>query len=122
MPHGRLLQLPIQEDPYDPAGSHSPVPPSWFGFPVTIRPDSEVQRIDLLGHPDTQKIGTRLLFAGNLTRQPYMQGQRYRISGDLTQTDIVMNQTIWIGVQPALTEEMLEYAAGRIEDFLRCRI
>ena len=51
---------------------------------------------------DQHKIGTRLLFAGNLTRQPYMKGQHYRISGDLTQTDVVMNHTFWIGVQPAL--------------------
>ena len=66
---------------------------------------------------DHHKIGTRLLFAGKLTRQPYMKGQHYRISGDLTQTDIVMNHTFWIGVQPALTEDMLEYAARQIEGF-----
>ena len=66
---------------------------------------------------DEHKIGTRLLFAGNLTRQPYMKGLHYRVSGDLTQTDIVMNHTFWIGVQPALTEVMLEYAARRIEGF-----
>jgi CDP-6-deoxy-D-xylo-4-hexulose-3-dehydrase len=92
--------------------------PSWFGFPITLRPESGIPRVDLLRHLDAHKIGTRLLFAGNLTRQPYMQGQRYRISGDLTQTDIVMNHTFWIGVQPALTEDMLEYAAGMIEGYL----
>jgi len=92
--------------------------PAWFGFPITIRPETGIQRVDLLRYLDEHKIGTRLLFAGNLTRQPYMKGWRYRISGDLTQTDIVMNHTFWIGVQPALTEEMLEYAAGRIEAFL----
>jgi len=72
----------------------------------------------LLGYLEQQKVGTRLLFAGNLTRQPYMQGQPYRISGALTQTDRVMNQTFWIGVQPALTPEMLEYAARQIETYL----
>ena len=60
----------------------------------------------------------RLLFAGNLTRQPYMIGANYRISGDLTNTDNVMNNTFWIGVQPALTEEMLEFAARKIETYL----
>jgi CDP-6-deoxy-D-xylo-4-hexulose-3-dehydrase len=92
--------------------------PSWFGFPITIRPETGIQRVDLLRHLDEHKIGTRLLFAGNLTRQPYMKAQHYRVSGDLTQTDIVMNHTFWIGVQPALTEEMLEYAAAQIEAYL----
>ena len=64
------------------------------------------------------KVGTRLLFAGNLTRQPYMAGAHYRISGDLTHTDNVMNNTFWIGVQPALTREMLEFAASKIESYL----
>jgi CDP-6-deoxy-D-xylo-4-hexulose-3-dehydrase len=58
------------------------------------------------------------LFAGNLTSQPYMQGAHYRICGDLTNTDIVMNNTFWIGVQPALTREMLEFAARKIESYL----
>ncbi len=93
--------------------------PAWFGFPITLRPESGIQRVALLRHLDAHHIGTRLLFAGNLTRQPYMQGQRYRISGDLTQTDIAMHHTFWIGVQPALTEAMLDYAAGRIEEFLQ---
>lgn len=93
--------------------------PSWFGFPITLREDAPVSRVDLLTYLDQQKVGTRLLFAGNLTRQPYMAGRNYRVSGELRNTDIVMNQTFWIGVQPALTQEMLEYAAGRIETFLR---
>jgi CDP-6-deoxy-D-xylo-4-hexulose-3-dehydrase len=63
-------------------------------------------------------VGTRLLFAGNLTRQPYMVGANYRISGELTHTDHVMNNTFWIGVQPALTESMLEFAAQKIESYL----
>jgi len=92
--------------------------PSWFGFPVTLRPDAGVSRVDLLRYLDQYKIGTRLLFAGNLTRQPYFQGRRYRVSGDLTNTDRVMNDTFWIGVYPGLTEAMLDYAATRIETFL----
>jgi CDP-6-deoxy-D-xylo-4-hexulose-3-dehydrase len=71
-----------------------------------------------LTYLDQEKVGTRLLFAGNLTRQPYMQGADYRISGELTNTDNVMNNTFWIGVQPALTKEMLEYAASKIETYL----
>lgn len=92
--------------------------PSWFGFPITLKENCPVNRLDLLNYLDENKIGTRLLFAGNLTRQPYMVGAKYRISGDLTNTDIVMNNTFWIGVQPSLTEEMLEFAALKISTFL----
>lgn len=92
--------------------------PSWFGFPITLRADAPVNRVDLLQYLDQNKVGTRLLFAGNLTRQPYMLGRNFRVSGELTNTDIVMNNTFWIGVQPALTEEMLEFSISRIEAFL----
>ena len=92
--------------------------PSWFGFPITLKENCPVSRLDLLTYLDQNKIGTRLLFAGNLTRQPYMAGLNYRISGDLTNTDNVMNNTFWIGVQPALTREMLEFAASKIEIYL----
>ena len=91
---------------------------SWFGFPLTLRPEANVRRVDLLAYLDQQKIGTRLLFAGNLTRQPYMIGRHYRISGALTVTDQVMNDTFWIGVYPGLSEAMLDYAASQIEAFL----
>lgn len=93
--------------------------PSWFGFPITLRENAPTSRLDLLTALDRHKIGTRLLFGGNLTRQPYMNGRPYRICGDLTNTDIVMNNTFWIGVQPALTPEMLEYSASQIERLLR---
>jgi CDP-6-deoxy-D-xylo-4-hexulose-3-dehydrase len=92
--------------------------PSWFGFPLTLRPEANVRRVDLLAYLDQQKIGTRLLFAGNLTRQPYMIGRHYRVSGALTVTDQVMNDTFWIGVYPGLSEAMLDYAASQIEAFL----
>jgi CDP-6-deoxy-D-xylo-4-hexulose-3-dehydrase len=92
--------------------------PSWFGFPITLKANCPVTRLDLLTYLDQNKVGTRLLFAGNLTRQPYMAGANYRISGDLTNTDNVMNNTFWIGVQPALTREMLEFAAVKIESYL----
>jgi CDP-6-deoxy-D-xylo-4-hexulose-3-dehydrase len=72
--------------------------PSWFGFPITLKENCPVTRLDLLTYLDQNKVGTRLLFAGNLTCQPYMIGANYRISGDLTNTDKVMNNTFWIGV------------------------
>ena len=92
--------------------------PSWFGFPITLKENCPVTRLDLLTYLDQNMVGTRLLFAGNLTRQPYMAGAKYRISGDLTNTDNVMNNTFWIGVQPALTHEMMEYTARKIETYL----
>jgi CDP-6-deoxy-D-xylo-4-hexulose-3-dehydrase len=92
--------------------------PSWFGFPITIKEASPVSRLDLLTYLDQQKIGTRLLFAGNLVRQPSMESVVYRISGELKNTDNVMKNTFWIGVQPALTKEMLEYVATQIETFM----
>ena len=92
--------------------------PSWFGFPITVKEGSPVSRLDLTTYLDQNKIGTRLLFAGNLTRQPYMVNAKYRVSGVLTNTDNVMNNTFWIGVQPALTPEMLEFVASKIETYL----
>ncbi|MGC7405621.1 lipopolysaccharide biosynthesis protein RfbH [Pandoraea pneumonica] len=91
--------------------------PSWFGFPIVLKESAGVKRVDLLNYLDQNKIGTRLLFAGNLTRQPYMIGRNYRVSGELTNTDVVMNQTFWIGVYPGLTEEMLDFIVTRIEEF-----
>ncbi len=92
--------------------------PSWFGFPITLKDNCPVSRLELLTYLDQNKVGTRLLFAGNLTRQPYMVGENFRVSGDLTNTDRVMNDTFWIGLQPALTQEMLEYSARKIELYL----
>ena len=92
--------------------------PSWFGFPITVKEACPVSRLDLTTYLDQNKIGTRLLFAGNLTRQPYMVNAKYRVSGELTNTDNVMNNTFWIGVQPALTPEMLEFVASKIETYL----
>jgi CDP-6-deoxy-D-xylo-4-hexulose-3-dehydrase len=92
--------------------------PSWFGFPITIREGAGVTRRDLINYLDQAKIGTRLVFAGNLTRQPYMIGRNYRVSGELTRTDIVMNDTFWVGTFPGLDEQRLEYIASSIETFL----
>ena len=92
--------------------------PSWFGFPLVLKESSGVKRVDLLNYLDQNKIGTRLLFAGNLIRQPYMLGRNYRVSGELTNTDIVMNQTFWLGVYPGLTNEHLDFVVDKIETFL----
>jgi len=91
--------------------------PSWFGFPLVLKESSGIKRADLINYLDQNKIGTRLLFAGNLTKQPYMTGRNYRVSGDLTNTDIVMKQTFWLGVYPGLHEEQLEYVAQMLETF-----
>src|SRR5690606_36283804 len=89
--------------------------PSWFGFPITLRDGCGVERVELLRYLDEQRVGTRLLFAGNLTRQPYMQGQQYRVSGELKITDKVMRDTFWIGLWPGLGEAHLEHAARSLE-------
>jgi CDP-6-deoxy-D-xylo-4-hexulose-3-dehydrase len=91
--------------------------PSWFGFLMTIRPEGDVRRVDLINYLDQNKIGTRLLFAGNLTRQPYMLGRNFRISGELTNTDLVMNNSFWVGVYPGLNKEMMSFIADKIEAF-----
>ena len=91
--------------------------PSWFGFPVILKESAGVKRVDLLSYLDQHKIGTRLLFAGNLTRQPYMIGRNYRVSGELTNTDVVMNQTFWLGTFPGLTTEHLDYIVQKLEEF-----
>ena len=92
--------------------------PSWFGFPITLKPEAGVDRVHLLNYLNDNKIDTRLLFAGNLTRQPYMKGKNYRVSGDLTNTDVIMNDTFWIGVFPGLDEAHLEFMSEAIESFL----
>jgi CDP-6-deoxy-D-xylo-4-hexulose-3-dehydrase len=91
--------------------------PSWFGFPLVVKESSGVKRADLINFLDQSKIGTRLLFAGNLTKQPYMAGRNFRVSGSLANTDVVMNQTFWLGVYPGLDEEHLDYIADKLEAF-----
>jgi CDP-6-deoxy-D-xylo-4-hexulose-3-dehydrase len=92
--------------------------PSWFGFPITLKEKCPVTRLDLITYLEQEKIGTRLLFAGNLVRQPYMIRENYRISDELINTDYIMQNTFWVGVQPSLNQEMLEYVATKIEGYL----
>ncbi len=93
--------------------------PSWFGFPLTLRDGCGIERVELLRYLDEQRVGTRLLFAGNLTRQPYMQGQEYRVCGELTMTDKAMRDTFWIGLWPGLSEVHLDHAARSLETYVR---
>ena len=91
--------------------------PSWFGFPITLKETAGVSRVDLTKYLDQNKIGTRLLFAGNLIRQPYFEGIEYRVVGELTNTDITMNQTLWLGIYPGLDKAHLDYIAEKLEEF-----
>jgi CDP-6-deoxy-D-xylo-4-hexulose-3-dehydrase len=83
--------------------------PSWFGCPITLDPSHSVNREELLRFLDARKIGTRLLFAGNILKQPAYKNIDFRVVGDLTNTDIVMKRSFWVGVYPGLTKQMLDY-------------
>lgn len=98
--------------------------PSWFGFLLTIKPGAGFSREELLKYLNDKKIGTRLLFAGNITKQPYFKNYsiNYRIAGDLKNTDEVMNRTFWIGVYPGLTKEMLDYVIKSFEEFFEANV
>ena len=91
--------------------------PSWFGFPISLRDGAPCDRVDLLRHLDQCRIGTRLLFAGNITRQPYFAGRHYRISGALDNADRIMKNTFWVGVWPGLDRESLDYITERLMSF-----
>ncbi len=92
--------------------------PSWFGFTLAVKPGAPFTRDQLTRHLESNKIGTRLLFAGNLLRQPAYQGWDYRVVGDMTNTDFVMNNVCWIGVYPGLTEPMLDFMAQTVHQFV----
>ena len=96
--------------------------PSWFGFPITVKPEAPFTRNDLVTFLEDHRIATRLLFAGNMTRQPAYEGARYRVSGGLEQTDRIMNSTFWIGVYPGLSEEMLDYMVAQIHGYVNRRM
>lgn len=91
--------------------------PSWFGFALTINPDSKISAKDLITHLNSKNIGTRQLFAGNIVRQPAYAKVNYRKVGDLKNTDTIMKNTFWIGVWPGLTKQMLDFAANTILEF-----
>ncbi|MGV9317018.1 lipopolysaccharide biosynthesis protein RfbH [Streptomyces sp. NPDC003691] len=92
--------------------------PSWFGFVVTIEPGAPFERADLVRFLEGRKIGTRLLFAGNLTRHPAYQGRDFRVAGSLENSDIVTERTFWVGVYPGITTEMTDYMIQSFRDFV----
>ncbi len=96
--------------------------PSWFGFLLTVRPDAPFSRNELIGYLEDHKVATRLLFGGNLIRQPAYQNVPYRVVGELTNTDIVMNQTFWIGVFPGLSNPMIDYVLDTFANFIKTNV
>lgn len=91
--------------------------PSWFGFPLTLKGGLSFTRHELVQYLETHRIGTRLLFGGNLVKQPAYQQLNYRVIGNLERTNQVMNQTFWVGIFPGLTSEMLSYTAMTLKEF-----
>ena len=92
--------------------------PSWFGFPITIK-NLNFDRKEVIQKLTEKKIGTRLLFAGNLTKQPAYIKKKFKISGDLKNTDLIMTNTFWVGIQPALGEEELAYVVGELKNIFK---
>lgn len=95
--------------------------PSWFAFPITVKEDAPFTRNDIVAHLESNKIMTRMLFGGNLTRQPAYKDVKYRVFGELTNTDIVMNRNFFIGVYPGITDEMIDYILDVFDKFIRER-
>lgn len=96
--------------------------PSWFGFLLSVKENAPFTRNDLVQHLEEKRIGTRLLFGGNVIKQPAYEGLDYRVVGDLKNTDYVMENTFWIGLYPGLTEEMLNYVVSVIHDFVKRKL
>ena len=96
--------------------------PSWFGFPMTLDPKIPISREDLLRFLDSRKIGTRLLFAGNILKQPAYKDIDFRVVGELENTDIIMNRSFWVGVYPGLTKQMLDYVIESISDYMSGKV
>jgi CDP-6-deoxy-D-xylo-4-hexulose-3-dehydrase len=111
---GRLRGVPELLLPEATAGSE----PSWFGLALTINPETDVSRDDLLKFLSDRKIGTRLLFAGNISRQPAYRDINFRIPGPLDTADLVTRSGFWLGVYPGLSEEMLDFVADSVLEFL----
>lgn len=92
--------------------------PAWFGFPIFVREDAPFSRLDLIKFLEEKRVETRLLFGGNLTRQPAYQDVKYRIVGDLINSDKAMVGAFWIGVYPGLTDAHLDYVLEILEEFM----
>jgi len=109
LPLEDVLVLPVAGEDAD---------PSWFGFPIAVKEDAPFTRDQLTRHLDGKKIGTRLMFAGNLLRQPAYADIECRVIGDMKNTDYVMNQVFWLGVFPGLTPPMLDYISATLKEFV----
>ena len=83
--------------------------PSWFGFPITIRENVDISRNEVIKSLTKLNIGTSLLFGGNLLKQPAYNGLKYRVFGELENTDFIMKNCFWIGLHPALTDDMIDF-------------
>jgi len=93
--------------------------PSWFGFPLSLRKNNKFNRNELIKFLNTNKISTRLLFSGNLTKQPYMKDINFRVQGELKNTDFIMESTFWLGLYPGLSERHLEYTVLKLKTFFK---
>ena len=91
--------------------------PSWFGFPLTLKKNNKYNRNDLIKYLNENKIGTRLLFSGNLIKQPYMKSINFKVHGNLKNTDLIMENTFWIGLYPGLYKSHLEYSVSKIKNY-----
>ena len=96
--------------------------PSWFGFPILVKDSAGFKRADIVNYLEDKKIATRMLFGGNLLKQPAYQNIKYRVAGNLKNTDLVMNNLFWIGVYPGLSAPMLNYIAKTLNNFFRKKI
>ena len=96
--------------------------PSWFGFAITIRPGAPFSRLDLVQHIESRRIGTRLLFGGNLMRQPAYINMPHRVAGPLTNADIITDNTFWLGVYPGLTDEMVDFMIATVAEFIESKV
>ena len=92
--------------------------PSWFGFLITVKKDAGITRNDLVQKLNDKKVATRLLFAGDLRKQPYFKDYDYRVVGDLPNTDIIVQNTFWIGVTPMINDEMIAYIGKCFDEIL----
>ena len=93
--------------------------PSWFGYLVTVKPEAGITRDELIAVLNKKKIATRLLFAGDIRKQPYFKHYHYRVVGDLKNTDVILKDTFWIGVTPMVTEEMIHYMGSVFDEVLK---
>ena len=93
--------------------------PSWFGFLITLKPEAGITRNDLIYQLTKNKIATRLLFAANIKKQPYFKNHVYREVGELKNTEIILNQTFWIGVTPMINDEMIDYMIDIFHQILK---